>query len=134
MRVRRARTRDRTSRDQAVYRGARGQEGVENDVVSIEEDGGILFTVGIPEARSVEIVGAFDGWHEERHAMAPSGDGVWAARLDPGPGSFLFRYLVDGRAWVVDEEAHGLVVAADGWEKSRVYQPPTDRSPDAMAA
>jgi 1,4-alpha-glucan branching enzyme len=103
-------------------------------VVSIEEDGRILFAVSIPGARSVEIVGAFGGWHDERHGMAPSVDGTWTARLDPGPGSFLFRYLVNGREWVVDEEAHGLVVAADGWEKSRVYRPPVDPSPDAMAA
>ncbi len=103
-------------------------------MVSIEMDGRITFTIHRPEARKVELVGAFDGWHEQRIAMRPAGDGWWRVEIDPGPGEYLFRYLMDGKHWLLDESAHGDFLAGDGSEKSRVWRPPLRLDPDTLAA
>jgi 1,4-alpha-glucan branching enzyme len=103
-------------------------------MVSIEADGTITFTIHEPHARRVELVGAFDGWHERHLPMQRGDDGVWRIRIDPGPGACLFRYLVDDRRWRLDPEAHGICRGVDGRCKSRVYRPPLRLDPDALAA
>jgi 1,4-alpha-glucan branching enzyme len=102
-------------------------------MVVIELDGRIVFTFRKPDADSVEIVGAFDGWEEQRLAMNPVGGGHWRLTIDPGPGTYLFRYLVDGREWLLDETAHGSCETADGEIKSRLWRPPL-QDPDSLAA
>jgi 1,4-alpha-glucan branching enzyme len=104
-------------------------------MITFEPDGSITFSVSIPDARTVELVGTIDGWTEERRPMTRSDDGgVWRLCIDPGPGEFCFRYLVDGIRWVLDDEAHGEVAAADGTVRSRAWQPPPRQDPDSLAA
>ena len=103
-------------------------------MVSIEADGTIVFSIRQPEARTVELVGAFDGWHERRLSMRRRNDGPWHLAIDPGPGAYLFRYLVDSTQWIVDEDAHGSCIVADGSVKSRVWRPPLRLDPDSLAA
>lgn len=103
-------------------------------MVSIEADGTIAFAIHEPRARRVELVGAFDGWHERRLPMRLGEDGVWRLRFDPGPGASLFRYLVDGRRWRLDPAAHGTCRGVDGRCKSRLWRPPLRLDPDALAA
>jgi len=60
-----------------------------------------------PEARSVALIGDFNGWNRESHPLAPAGEGVWQLRL---PGDAL---------------AHGQkvkfhVVGADGSRRDRI--------------
>jgi 1,4-alpha-glucan branching enzyme len=103
-------------------------------MVGIELDGRIVFTLHDLGAERVEVVGAFDGWGEQRLPMEPTGDGWWRLAIDPGPGSYLFRYLVDGTRWVLDGTAHGTCQAADGTVKSRLWRPPLRQDPDSLAA
>lgn len=109
-------------------------------MVVIEADGRITFTIRRPDASSVTLVGAFGGWDEqyvpmERVTCVEEGsDGLWRVQIDPGRGEYLFRYLVDDRQWVLDEEAHGICRTTDGRMKSRVWRPPHTREPDALAA
>lgn len=95
-------------------------------MVSVESGGRLLFAVHAPEAASVLVVGAFTGWHEQRIPLAPYPDGWWRAEIDPGPGEYLFRYLVDGSEWALDPGAHGSRVTVNGMVKSRVWCPPAD--------
>jgi 1,4-alpha-glucan branching enzyme len=103
-------------------------------MVSIEADGTITFAIRDPQARRIELVGAFDGWHERRLPMHRGEDGVWRICFDPGPGAYLFRYLVDGDRWRLDSHAHGICRGVDGRCKSRVWRPPLRLDPDALAA
>jgi 1,4-alpha-glucan branching enzyme len=103
-------------------------------MVNIEVDGTITFVLHEPRAGRVEVVGAFDGWHERHLPMQRGDDGEWRVRFDPGPGAYLFRYLVDGRRWRLDAQAHGVCRGVDGRCKSRVYRPPLRLDPDALAA
>lgn len=103
-------------------------------MISIEPDGGVTFTVRIPSAETVELVGAFAGWNDERIPMQRAEDGTWTTRVDPGPGEHLFRYLVDGTRWVLDEEAHGVSLGEAAAPRSRLWRPPGRIDPDSIAA
>jgi chromosome partitioning protein len=63
---------------------------------------GILFVLDAPEADRVSITGAFNGWSREgiplRHDPV---DGLWKTVLDIDPGSYEYRFIVDG-SWVRD--------------------------------
>jgi 1,4-alpha-glucan branching enzyme len=103
-------------------------------MVWIEHDGTVIFSVRIPEAVSVELVGAFDGWHEQRILMQRDDDGLWRLKLTLGAGEHLFRYLVDGSYWILDATAHGTRTTVGGIEMSRIWVPPAAISPDSIAA
>jgi 1,4-alpha-glucan branching enzyme len=56
------------------------------------------------EASTVHLVGEFNDWDENAHAMKRRKDGSWAitVRLPQGR-AFQFRYLVDRERWMTDE-------------------------------
>ncbi len=103
-------------------------------MITLEWNGQIVFVFAAPEAQQVEVVGAFDGFDEQTVPMTRGDDGLWRAAVCPGPGSYLFRYRVDGNRWEIDEEAHGISEGADGTCKSRVWCPPLRLDPDSLAA
>jgi 1,4-alpha-glucan branching enzyme len=103
-------------------------------VVSYLDNGRLLFSISEPDAKQVELFGAFVGWERRSYPMERSADGTWRAVLDIGPGEYLFRYLIDGRRWKLDTKAHGIVRNADGRLVSRVYCPPLQLSADELAA
>ena len=92
-------------------------------MIDIKDDGKIEFEIKFDDAQCVEVIGAFDGWEEQSRAMKLDHEGIWRLNFDPGPGTFLFRYRVDGETWHLDDEAHGSAVSQDGILKSRVYRP-----------
>jgi 1,4-alpha-glucan branching enzyme len=103
-------------------------------MLSLESDGRLLLMIHLPGATRVEVVGTFDGYHEERYPMTQVGDGRWTLEITPGDGEFLFRYLIDGSYCVLDNQAHGTRISAAGHEMSRVWLPPRSFDPDAIAA
>ncbi|MCL4210341.1 MAG: hypothetical protein HRU76_06500 [Phycisphaeraceae bacterium] len=103
-------------------------------MVRIESSGDVTFELHDPGARQVLLVGAFDSWHEQRLPMRRDERGTWRLTVQAGPGCHLFRYLIDGRRWRLDEAAHGVHRTADGQVKSRCWRPPLTQDPDAIAA
>lgn len=103
-------------------------------MVHIESDGRLILTIDLPEAMSVQVVGTFTGWHEQRLPMTRDQDGRWRIELTPASGHVLFRYLVDDKYWLLDGSAHGTHTNATGEEMSRVWVPPTRIDPDTIAA
>ncbi len=103
-------------------------------MVHIEPDGRLILIVDLPGATRVEVVGTFTGWHEQCHRMAAEPDGRWRLELRPGPGEFLFRYLIDGAYWLLDGSSHGSRTNSRGQEMSRVWMPPSNIEPDSIAA
>lgn len=56
------------------------------------------------------LVGDFNDWNEESHAMLRSRDGGWFLTLELEPGrDYQFRYLCDGRSWINDSDADAYV-------------------------
>lgn len=56
-----------------------------------------------PEALSVQLVGDFTHWQRMPIAMKKRPDGVWGAAVELAPGTYHYRFLVDGQ-WRDDPE------------------------------
>lgn len=103
-------------------------------MIQIEADGRLILSIDLPGATTVEVVGTFTGWHEQRLPMVADQTGRWRLELTPATGEVLFRYLVDGMYWLLDAGSHGTRTNALGHEMSRVWVPPTRIEPDSIAA
>lgn len=103
-------------------------------MIAMEHDGTVTFSVRLPGAACVELVGTFDGWHEQRIPMQSDANGRWHITLQLGAGEHLYRYLIDEGYWILDAVSHGTRTTADGIEMSRVWVPPAVISPDSLAA
>jgi 1,4-alpha-glucan branching enzyme len=62
-----------------------------------------IFTITAPGASSVALVGDFTHWQEKPVAMKPVGGGQWKATVPLSPGTYHYRFLVDGE-WRDDPE------------------------------
>lgn len=49
-----------------------------------------------PGATAVFLAGTFNNWNPASHAMEDSGDGLWIAKLFLPPGSYEYKFIVDG--------------------------------------
>jgi 1,4-alpha-glucan branching enzyme len=60
---------------------------------------GTRFAVWAPNARSVHVMGDFNGWERDRHPMTarPDNSGIWEAFIPQvGPGT-VYKYFVRSR-------------------------------------
>lgn len=80
---------------------------------------GIRFGIEAPDAREVYLTGSFNNWNPGGIPLAPVPDrpGRWEVVLALPPGSYEYRYILDGR-WVTDPEQHDSVVTDMGLENS----------------
>ncbi len=80
--------------------------------VGERESGGrvVRFAIRAPEARTVELTGAFTDW--EPIAMEEGEGGWWRVQRTLPPGLHHFGFLVDGK-WAIPQDAPGVV--DDGW-------------------
>lgn len=83
------------------------------------KDGKTEFRLYRPSAKSVWLAGDFNGWDPRRTPMHREATGHWTCALDLQPGSYEFRYVVDGN-WIVDCASFGLHPGPFGWN-SVVY-------------
>ena len=64
----------------------------------------VEFSINSPLATSVKLVGEFTHWEAHPIEMAPSHDGIWFAVVPLQPGSYSYRFIVDGE-WCDDPSA-----------------------------
>jgi len=62
-----------------------------------------VFTITAAGASSVALVGDFTHWQEKPIAMKPVGGGQWKTTVPLSPGTYHYRFLVDGE-WRDDPE------------------------------
>lgn len=67
-----------------------------------------LFVMPAPGAKSVAVVGDFNGW-TPTPLSDPDGDGIWTVRISLPPGRYEYAFVVDGRWWGRDPLADGYV-------------------------
>lgn len=73
----------------------------------------VTVTYDDPRARSVSVVGSFNGWSPRAHPMRRRADGLWAAEIPLRLGRFEYKFAVDGDNWRNDPRNHASV--ADGF-------------------
>jgi 1,4-alpha-glucan branching enzyme len=61
----------------------------------------VTFSLPAPEAKSVSLAADFTDWEKNAVALKRHKDGVWKATTSLAPGSYEYRFLVDGQ-WVDD--------------------------------
>ena len=54
-----------------------------------------------PETESAALAGDFNDWDPTRHPMKKDKKGVWKVSLNLAPGTYQYKFFVDG-AWVSD--------------------------------
>ena len=64
---------------------------------------GIRFTFTDPNAGSVSVAGAFNGWNATANPMVKGEGGVWSAVVALPPGEQQYKFVVDGQ-WIADPE------------------------------
>lgn len=74
----------------------------------------ITFTLNMPEARSVSVVGTFNAWQEKGYEMTrDTAKGTWTLILRLPDGRYEYAFVLDGQKIVPDPEAEFL--ADDGF-------------------
>ena len=70
-----------------------------------------------PEARHVCIAGTFNDWQPETDRMSLETDGKWVRNLALKPGTYEYRFVVDGK-WDADPNADHTVMNPYGERNS----------------
>ena len=65
----------------------------------------IKFLYHAPEASEVILMGDFNKWDGKKHRMKKGNQGTWEKALILTPGTYEYKYLVDGD-WQEDPENH----------------------------
>ncbi len=78
-----------------------------------------------PHARDVRLVGDFNAWGREEAPVEVirSGD-RWVFRLTLEPGRYRYAFVVDGRKWLPDPRAAGIIPDGFGGRNSVLYVTP----------
>jgi len=66
-------------------------------------EGGVLFRYRNSDARKVCVVGDFNDWSPAVDPMADdNSDGEWTLFYPLAPGTYAYKFVVDGKNWVPD--------------------------------
>ncbi len=65
----------------------------------------IEFLFYAPQANEVLLLGDFNQWNGKKHNMKKKDDGAWKKTLKLAPGTYEYKYLVDGN-WQEDASNH----------------------------
>jgi 1,4-alpha-glucan branching enzyme len=77
--------------------------------------GGMRFTLSAPDAKTVCVVGSFNGWVKGTMPMKRAGDrGLWVTEVTLRPGEYTFMYVVDDNEWMVPPLAEDFVMDGFG--------------------
>ncbi len=92
-------------------------------------EAGWRFRLLRPGAQRAYLVGDFNGWSTTAIQMPRIADGLFEVVIDLEPGTYRFRYFVDGM-WLIDYAAFGLERNTYGQWDAVVYVPGRRRLDD----
>jgi len=64
-------------------------------------------------ARSVSVIGSFNGWSPDQSRLRKVGQDVWEITISLAPGKYAYRFLIDSRRQVLDPS--GAITEPDGY-------------------
>jgi len=76
--------------------------------------GGVRFTISAPGAKTVCLVGSFNGWVKSATPMAILEGTLWSVVLPLSEGEYPFMYVIDEGQWVTPPEADDFVTDGFG--------------------
>jgi 1,4-alpha-glucan branching enzyme len=76
-------------------------KGEETAAPAQENAKAVDLAVDFPDADSVSLAGEFNNWDPTANPMEKGPDGLWHATVDLSPGSYQYKFVVDGD-WVAD--------------------------------
>ena len=86
----------------AVGCGPREQQTLEREVSPEIVEGGAVFRYVDADAKKVFLVGDFNNWTPNSDPMKDlNGDGHWSLFYPLRPGTYQYKFIVDGR-WIPD--------------------------------
>jgi 1,4-alpha-glucan branching enzyme len=65
----------------------------------------VTFSIDSTNAKEVILMGDFNNWNPKKHPMKQDGNGVWNKAVILPPGSYEYKFLVDGN-WKQDPQNH----------------------------
>ena len=74
---------------------------IKSAVAPRQSDGRVLFSYKDPAASSVFVAGEFNNWSTSRSPMVKNRHGVFTAEINLSPGSYQYKFVVDGN-WLPD--------------------------------
>ena len=78
----------------------------------------VVFTVRAEKGKAVYLAGTFNQWNATGKKMADKkGDGVYSASLKLAPGSYQYKFVIDG-IWCADPECADWVQNDQGTTNS----------------
>lgn len=76
---------------------------IRHDLLPQKTAGGIRFTFeGGPGVESVAVAGTFNSWVGDAAPLTRVGASTWQASVAANPGRHHYKYVVNGRDWIVD--------------------------------
>jgi 1,4-alpha-glucan branching enzyme len=77
--------------------------------------GAVRFTVFVPGAKQVFLVGSFNGWAKESTPMnSMDGSSLWSVDVPLTQGEYTFMYVIDGVQWMTPPHAEDFVTDGFG--------------------
>jgi 1,4-alpha-glucan branching enzyme len=73
----------------------------------------VNFSFLSPQAEKVSVAGDFNDWNLEKHLLKKDKKGAWKISLNLLPGTYQYRFLVDGQ-WQTDPSCSDCVENAFG--------------------
>lgn len=70
---------------------------LEGKLGSLPASKGVRFCCHAPEARSVLLVGTFNGWDPRAAPMTKNAEGIWGIEVELEPGRYRYEFVLDGQ-------------------------------------
>jgi 1,4-alpha-glucan branching enzyme len=83
----------------------------------------VRFALHKPDAKRVSLCGEFNGWSPTATPMKRQNDGVWETTVALAPGSYQYKFVVDGE-WIADPAAQKNVPNEHGSRNSLIEVQP----------
>ncbi len=90
--------------------------------------GGTVFSVAAPNARSVELMGSWNGWASPT-ACVKGADGTWTATMNLNPGTYEYKFRQDGDWDALNKDNRTITVPAGGGAAAAAGSTPAPAPP-----
>lgn len=62
----------------------------------------VIFKLRASFAKSISIAGDFNNWDKDANPFIRNTQGVWEARILLSPGEYIYKFITDGKNWVIN--------------------------------